>query len=93
MKKSDRVVLESQFKRVLDWNPDDPQSGWDPYDAEDGEASPTVRALMDASIVGDFLNDLYPKLIKAAREEGETWTMIGESMGISRQAAQQRYGR
>jgi hypothetical protein len=30
--------------------------------------------------------------VKAAREAGDSWTVIGAALGISRQAAQQRFG-
>ncbi|MDQ4501292.1 hypothetical protein [Sinomonas sp. ASV322] len=31
--------------------------------------------------------------VKAAREEGDSWAIIGAALDISRQAAQQRFGR
>lgn len=31
--------------------------------------------------------------VRAAREAGESWTVIGAALGVSKQAAQQRFGR
>jgi hypothetical protein len=39
--------------------------------------------------VGD---DLLDHFVKEAREAGASWTQIGEAMGVTRQAAQQRQG-
>lgn len=36
--------------------------------------------------------DRLPALVAAARAQGTSWAQIGAAHGISRQAAQQRYG-
>src|ERR671918_770998 len=40
--------------------------------------------------LGDELLDHF---VKAARDQGCSWTQIGEALGVTRQAAQQRHGR
>src|SRR5262245_706962 len=36
-------------------------------------------------------DDLLDHFVKAAREQGCSWTQIGEALGVTRQAAQQRH--
>ena len=57
------------------------------------ERSPATRALMDAGFVLEFVEGVIPQLVLNARSDGETWAQIGESLGMTRQAAQQRFGR
>lgn len=38
------------------------------------------------------LRRFEPKLAAACRAEGKTWAEIGEAVGISKQAAHERYG-
>lgn len=62
---------------------------------ETGSADPLDRITAAAALkihleeVGD---DLLDHFVKQAREEGSSWTQIGEAMGVTRQAAQQRQG-
>jgi hypothetical protein len=42
-------------------------------------------------IIGAFTDDL-PIFVNAARSSGATWEQIGDALGVTRQAAQQRYG-
>lgn len=57
----------------------------------DGDA---LAHLTDAVVVSDHLGEVADHLIghfvDQARKSGATWTNIGESMGMSKQAAQQR---
>lgn len=55
--------------------------------------SPAVQAIMDVANVTEHLETILPELMAIARDEGDTWEQIGESAGISRQAAQQRVAR
>lgn len=48
-----------------------------------------VKAAQDLS---DALRKFEPKLAAAARANGHTWEEIGYALGITRQAAQQRFG-
>ena len=51
--------------------------------------------LSDAVLLGDHLGDLADHLIghfvDQARRSGASWTDIGRSMGVSKQAAQKRF--
>jgi Clp amino terminal domain, pathogenicity island component len=49
-----------------------------------GEARSRARAL------GDLGDQLIDHFIRAARENGASWSQIGDAMGVSKQAAQQR---
>jgi ClpA/ClpB-like protein len=49
-----------------------------------GEARARARAL------GDLGDQLIDHFIRAARENGASWSQIGDAMGVSKQAAQQR---
>src|SRR5919198_3221069 len=48
-----------------------------------------MRVASELRAVGDELVDHY---VQAARAEGRSWTEIGESLGITKQGAQQRFG-
>jgi hypothetical protein len=54
-----------------------------------------LARLSDAVLVGDHLGDLADHLIghfvDQARRSGASWTDIGRSMGVSKQAAQKRF--
>ena len=51
--------------------------------------------LSEASVVADHLGELADHLVghfvDQARRSGASWTMIGQSMGVSKQAAQKRF--
>ena len=49
-----------------------------------GEARSRARAL------GDLGDQLIDHFIRAARQTGASWSQIGDAMGVSKQAAQQR---
>ncbi|GIF75713.1 ATP-dependent Clp protease ATP-binding subunit [Asanoa siamensis] len=51
-----------------------------------GEARSRARAL------GDLGDQLIDHFIRAARQTGASWSQIGDAMGVSKQAAQQRGG-
>jgi hypothetical protein len=75
--------------------------------SEDLDAQPTLTVLADAvdNAAGPLarlraLQDLLDaataasaQAVSAARADGTTWQEVGGALGISRQAAQQRYGR
>jgi hypothetical protein len=58
------------------------------------DADPLLQ-LQDAVVVGDRLetlgDDLVGHYVHQARDDGATWSAIGESMGVSKQAAQKRF--
>jgi hypothetical protein len=52
-----------------------------------------LAALTAACTVDDTIDEVIQALVEDAREAGHTWHEIGEVLAISRQAAQQRFGR
>jgi hypothetical protein len=58
---------------------------------DEGEASP-LSALAAARSLGSVLDDILLSLVRQARAEGSSWAAIGYALGVSRQAAFQRFG-
>ena len=56
----------------------------------DMDANPLHR-VASFSELGLFLERELRREVKHARDMGETWTAIGITLGVSRQAAQQRF--
>ncbi|MDG4823307.1 Clp protease N-terminal domain-containing protein [Asanoa sp. WMMD1127] len=57
------------------------------------DADPVVRvgeARSRARALGDLGDQLIDHFIRAARQSGASWSQIGDAMGVSKQAAQQR---
>jgi hypothetical protein len=52
---------------------------------------PLAALRNSVAIIQAFTDDL-PIFVNAARRSGATWEQIGDALGVSRQAAQQRYG-
>jgi Clp amino terminal domain, pathogenicity island component len=62
---------------------------------ETGAAEPLDRIASAAALkahLEEIGDDLLDHFVKQAREGGASWTQIGEAMGVTRQAAQQRQG-
>jgi Clp amino terminal domain, pathogenicity island component len=62
---------------------------------ETGAAEPLERIASAAALkahLEEIGDDLLDHFVKQAREGGASWTQIGEAMGVTRQAAQQRQG-
>jgi Clp amino terminal domain, pathogenicity island component len=61
---------------------------------EDGHTAPLDR-VSAAAILKDqlehFGDDLLDHFVQQARDEGCSWTQIGDALGVTRQAAQQRH--
>lgn len=54
-----------------------------------------LDALVHAELVSELREDLTwlaARLVREAREDGATWQAVGDYYGVSRQAAQQRFG-
>lgn len=51
------------------------------------------RRIIAASKALDEAEDGLRKAVANARAAGYSWAMVGASLGVSRQAAQQRFGR
>ncbi len=48
--------------------------------------------LEDIVCLSDWLNDLVPGIVERARASGHSWQDIGQALGMTKQAAQQRFG-
>ena len=55
-------------------------------------ATGDVEALRDMVGLADQLDDAITEAVKGLRAHGYSWAEIGDRLGISRQAAQQRWG-
>lgn len=56
----------------------------------DWESEP-LEGLRDACRVATALDKLTRESVKRAREAGHSWTQIGQALGVSKQAAWERY--
>jgi uncharacterized protein with PIN domain len=57
-------------------------------------AGADIEDLRDLMVLRATLDEVIASTVKALRSEQEfSWAAIGEAMGTTRQAAQQRYGR
>ena len=52
-----------------------------------------LARLIDAARAAADANHRLAEAARAARHAGATWTQIGDALGLTRQAAQQRWGR
>ncbi|MFT4219331.1 MAG: hypothetical protein QM611_02265 [Microbacterium sp.] len=52
-----------------------------------------VRAIIAASEDVSVAEATLRAAVRDARKAGDSWSMIGAALGVSRQAAQQRFGR
>jgi Clp amino terminal domain, pathogenicity island component len=62
---------------------------------ESGGDDPLERVEAAAALkdqIDHLADDLLDHFVKAARAAGASWTQIGEALGVTRQAAQQRHG-
>lgn len=60
-----------------------------------GGASSEAEALRSLAALADLegaVGDLIARTVPAARDHGASWTQIGSSLGITKQAAHERYG-
>ncbi|WP_205879403.1 hypothetical protein [Leucobacter triazinivorans] len=48
--------------------------------------------LADLAALRDDLDRVIADAVQGQRSHGRSWAMIGDGLGISKQAAQQRYG-
>jgi Clp amino terminal domain, pathogenicity island component len=64
--------------------------------AVEDSADTSLDCVSAAAAVKDQLagigDDLLDHFVKLAREDGRSWTEIGDALGVTRQAAQQRHG-
>lgn len=69
---------------ALQYNLMDPSA--DPASANAGEL------LRSADFIRELADEAMREVVAVVRERGMSWTDIGQQLGISRQAAQQRFG-
>ena len=55
-------------------------------------AAGDIDALADAAFLSDQLDTVIKTAITGLRERGYSWADIGRQLGVTRQAAQQRWG-
>ena len=56
------------------------------------DGCPWPDALNALRIIEWAITDRIERLVTKAREDGASWTEIGTALGMTRQAAQQRFG-
>jgi len=57
------------------------------------EGGGEIATLKGLAIVATLLDDVTVRVVASSRELGHSWADIGKAMNMSKQAAQQRYGR
>ena len=55
------------------------------------EPGPTLRALTEYRDQAQYIEGKLRSLVVSARYEGASWEQIGQALGITRQAAYQRF--
>lgn len=65
-----------------------------PYEGREmgGDEYP-LGALTDARLIREWLDKMIPELVDEARMNGGSWQEVGDALGISRQAAWERFGK
>src|ERR687886_151839 len=59
--------------------------------ASDDPLDQLTSAVLAAEYLGDVADHLIGHFVDQARRSGASWTEIGRSMGVSKQAAQKRF--
>lgn len=57
------------------------------------DPDPDLRGLTALAAISDAVDVILQASVLEAREKGLTWQAIGDALGMTRQAAQQRFGR
>jgi hypothetical protein len=63
---------------------------FDEGDHEYGE-TPALSALLDATVIQDYIEGEIPRLVTEARKGGATWEAVADTLNITRQGAWQRF--
>ena len=58
-----------------------------------GSIEPVLEALTAVEALARVVDRWRARLVRLARTRGAPWTAIGQSLGVSKQAAHERYGR
>jgi len=72
--------------RILKGKPTKPFPGWDSLSDAD-----LLRALRPGSAAVDAVRDVLQDHVDILRRRGVSWERIGDAMGVSRQAAWERF--
>jgi len=72
--------------RILDGKPTPPFAGWDSLSDE-----ALLAGLQPSTVAVDRVRDVLQEQIDVLRRRGISWSQIGEVLGISRQAAWERF--
>lgn len=57
------------------------------------EPTPTLRAVAEYRDQAQRVDQKLRSLVAQARAEGASWEQVGHALGITKQAAQQRFGK
>lgn len=79
------VLIERFSRYLLDEN------GHEYGDASEPGTPPALFALSDALTIQNFVDESVSAMVADAREQGASWTQVGEALGITRQAAWERF--
>ncbi|HEY2762472.1 MAG TPA: anti-sigma factor RsbA family regulatory protein [Pseudonocardiaceae bacterium] len=63
------------------------------YSVDRRHLRPVLEALVAADVLAQVVELWRSRLVKLARHRGARWTEIGRALGVSKQAAHERYGR
>lgn len=66
--------------------------GLDPA-ATSGRDATHFRAIISANEAVASAEERLREAVRSARDAGDSWTVIGAALGVSKQAAQQRFSR
>ncbi len=84
--KQEKALRDSLANFILNWQTDD-----DPKALENAAPENYTRLITGAHIVADEASKALTQWVQAGRRAGISWADIGSILGISRQAAQQRF--
>lgn len=87
----DALRAAARFARYLPVN-DTPDAPDIPVDSERRHLRPVLEALAAADVLVQVVELWRTRLVTLARRRGARWTEIGRALGVSKQAAHERYG-
>jgi hypothetical protein len=67
-----------------------PTPAWDTLWANQDDQA-LLRSISGVAAASDQLNQFATRIVRLLRERGVTWTRIGETLGITRQSAWERF--
>ncbi|WP_420623612.1 hypothetical protein [Candidatus Poriferisodalis sp.] len=63
----------------------------DPADLVEADTA-SLRLISELATRRDTIDEELVEAVRSARVEGRSWSMIGAMLGVSKQAAQRKYG-